>query len=193
MPRAGLSPDAVVDAALDILDERGVEGLTLKAIADATGVAAPSLYKHVHGLPELRRLLTIRILNMAADRMGAAVMGRAGHDALEVYLTEYRRLASDYPHRSALLERSSYDDPTFVAATERLVNVAYAVVRGFGLEGDDLVHAVRTVRAAVTGFVSLEQGHGFRVPTDIDASFAYLTRVLAAGLRPSPAPSTATG
>ena len=41
MPRAGLSPDAVVDAALEILDARGSDGLTLKAIADATGVAAP--------------------------------------------------------------------------------------------------------------------------------------------------------
>ncbi|HEU5427127.1 MAG TPA: WHG domain-containing protein [Actinocrinis sp.] len=191
MPRAGLSPDAVVDAALEILDARGSDGLTLKAIADATGVAAPSLYKHVRGLPELRRLLAIRIINETAEQMGAVVMGRAGNDALKAYLTEYRRLASQYPHRHALAERASYDDPTFTAAAERLVNVAYAVVRGFGLEGEDLVHAVRSVRAAVTGFVSLEQGLGYRAATDTDASFAYLSRVLAAGLRPSPTPSAA--
>jgi AcrR family transcriptional regulator len=191
MPRAGLSPEAVVDAALAILDARGAEGLTLKAIADATGVAAPSLYKHVRGLPELRRLLSIRILNETAEQMGAVVMGRSGNDALEAYLSEYRRIASRYPHRHALIERASYDDPTFAAASERMVNVAYAVVRGFGLEGEDLVHAVRTVRAAVTGFVSLEQGLGYRAPTDTDASFAFLSRVLAAGLRPSPVPSAA--
>lgn len=189
MPRAGLSPDLVVDAALEILDVRGSDGLTLKAVADATGVAAPSLYKHVRGLPELRRLLAIRIINDTAEQMGAVVMGRSGNDALEAYLTEYRRLASQHPHRNALIERASYDDPTFAAASERLVNVAYAVVRGFGLDGEDLVHAVRTLRAAVTGFVGLEQGLGYRAPTDTDASFAYLSRVLAAGLRPSAAPS----
>lgn len=191
MPRAGLSPDAVVDAALEILDARGSDGLTLKAIADATGVAAPSLYKHVRGLPELRRLLVIRILNETAEQMGTVVMGRAGDDALQAYLTEYRRLASEYPHRHALIERASYDDPAFAAASERLVNVAYAVVRGFGLEGEDLVHAVRCVRAAVTGFVSLELGLGYRAPTETDASFAYLSRVLATGLRRSSAPSAA--
>jgi AcrR family transcriptional regulator len=191
MPRAGLSPDAVVDAALEILDARGSDGLTLKAIADATGVAAPSLYKHVRGLPELRRLLAIRILNETAEQMGTVVMGRAGDDALGAYLTEYRRLASEYPHRHALIERAFYDDPAFVAASERLVNVAYAVVRGFGLEGEDLVHAVRCVRAAVTGFVSLELGLGYRAPTETDASFAYLSRVLATGLRPSSASSAA--
>lgn len=182
MPRAGLSPDAVVDAALDILDARGPEGLTLKAVADRTGVAAPSLYKHVRGLPELRRLLAIRILGETADRMGAVIMGRAGTDALDAYLTEYRLLAGAYPHRHALIERASYDDPTFAAAADRLINVAYAVVRGFGLEGEDLVHAVRTVRAAVTGFVGLEHELGYRAPTDIDASFAYLSHALAAGL-----------
>ena len=183
MPRAGLSPDAVVSAALEVLDARGPEGLTLKAVADWSGVATPSLYKHVRGLPELRRLLAIRIIDEAAARMGAAVMGLAGQDALEAYLTEYRTLASRFPHRHVLVERASYDDPGFVAASERLINVAYAVVRGFSLEGEDVVHAVRTVRAAVTGFVSLELGLSYRVPTDTDASFAYLSRALASGLR----------
>jgi hypothetical protein len=112
-------------------------------------------------------------------------MGRAGRDALYAYLMEYRAAASQYPHRQALIERASYDDPVFAAASERLVNVAFAVVRGFGLEGEDLVHAVRTVRAAVTGFVSLEHQLGYRAPTDTDASFAYLSRALASGLRPS--------
>ncbi|MGH3417361.1 MAG: TetR family transcriptional regulator, partial [Actinocrinis sp.] len=70
MPRAGLTPDSVVSTALEILDQRGLDGLTLKAVADHAGVVTPSLYKHVHGLPELRRLLTVRILDEAATRMG---------------------------------------------------------------------------------------------------------------------------
>jgi AcrR family transcriptional regulator len=182
VPRAGLTPDAVVSAALDVLDARGPDGLTLKAVADRAGVATPSLYKHVRGLPELRRLLAIRILDEAATRMGAVVMGRSGTDALHAYLTEYRLAARQHPHRHALAERASYDDPTFLAAAERLVGVAYAVVRGFGLDGADLVHAVRTLRAAVTGFAALENGLGYRLPADTDASFAYLGRVLASGL-----------
>src|SRR5436853_450308 len=99
MPRAGLSQDAVVTAALEILDSRGPDGLTLKAVADRAGVMTPSLYKHVHGLPELRRLLTIRVVDEVATRLGTAVMGLAGSDALSAYLTEYRTFASRHPHR----------------------------------------------------------------------------------------------
>jgi AcrR family transcriptional regulator len=179
----------VVSAAIEILDAHGPEGLTLKSVADRVGVVAPSLYKHVRGLPELRRLLAIRILDDAASRMGIAVMGRAAEDALNAYLTEYRALAHQYPHRHSLIERVSYDDPVFVAASERLINVAYAVVRGFGLENEDLVHAVRAVRAAVTGFVSLELGLGYRAATDTDDSLTFLRRALVSGLRRSPAGS----
>jgi AcrR family transcriptional regulator len=193
MPRAGLSPDAVVSAALEILDDRGPEGLTLKAVAERAGVVTPSLYKHVRGLSDLRRLVTIRVLDETADRMGASVMGRAGQDVLHAYLTEYRAVASRYPHRHTLIERASYDDPIFSAAAERLVEVAFAVVRGFGIEDENLVHAVRAVRAAISGFVSLERGHGYRAhtDTDTDTSFAYLGRALASGLDPAKIPSSA--
>jgi len=51
------------------------------------------------------------------------------------------------------------------------------------------VHAVRTVRSAVHGFVMLELAGGFGLPEDVDASFAHLVRVLEAGLAVSPPPA----
>ncbi|MBR7838969.1 WHG domain-containing protein, partial [Actinospica durhamensis] len=86
------------------------------------------------------------------------------------------------PHRWALLEHPAADDPAVAAASTRLVEVAYAVVRGFGLPETELVDAVRTLRAAVTGFIALEQGGGFQIARDLDESYAYLVRILALGL-----------
>ena len=54
MPRAGLSPRVVVDLALEVVDDGGPSGwadLGLSAVAHRAGVAVPSLYKHVDGLP----------------------------------------------------------------------------------------------------------------------------------------------
>jgi hypothetical protein len=51
------------------------------------------------------------------------------------------------------------------------------------------VHAARGVRAALHGFVSLEQVGGFGLAQDRDASFRHLVRTLDAGLRGgAPAP-----
>jgi len=59
VPRAGLSTDGVVDVALAIVDEQGPEALSLSVVAARAGVAAPSLYKHVASLAELRSRVEI--------------------------------------------------------------------------------------------------------------------------------------
>ncbi|MGO2740360.1 MAG: TetR/AcrR family transcriptional regulator, partial [Cellulosimicrobium funkei] len=58
MARAGLSHDAVVRIALDLVDAGGPTGfadLTLAKVAAQAGGATPSLYKHVGSLAALRR------------------------------------------------------------------------------------------------------------------------------------------
>lgn len=43
----GISRQRIVQAALELLDEQGLEGLTARALADRLGVKAPALYWHV--------------------------------------------------------------------------------------------------------------------------------------------------
>jgi len=185
MPRAGLTPAAVTRLALDLLDESGSESLTLKNVAARAGVATPSLYKHVQSVDHLKDLMTITVLDEAAAEIGGAVMGRSGREALEAFLTAYRGYALRLPHRWTLLEHPDSTDPGVEAAATRLVEVAYAVVRGFGLPDEELVDAVRALRAAVTGFIALEQGGGFQLGREPGESFRYLARILAAGLAPN--------
>ena len=41
-----IEPEAVVRAGLEILDEEGLDGITLRKIASRLGVQAPALYWH---------------------------------------------------------------------------------------------------------------------------------------------------
>jgi hypothetical protein len=61
--------------------------------------------------------------------------------------------------------------------------VLLAILRGYGLEGDDAIHAARAVRSALHGFVSLEAAGGFGLPVELDASFERMVGALARGLR----------
>jgi len=182
VPRAGLTPAAVTRLALEEVDESGPEALTLKAVAARAGVATPSLYKHVQSLEHLRDLMTVSVLEEATGEVGAAVMGRSGLEALESFLTAYRGYARRVPHRWTLMEHPNVEDPAVAAAAARLVEIAYAVVRGFGLGEQEQIDAVRTLRAAVTGFLALEHGGGFQLARDFDMSFEFLVKVLAKGL-----------
>ena len=72
------------------------------------------------------------------------------------------------------------------AAAQGAVDVVLAVLRGYGLEGDDAIHAARAVRSALHGFVALEAAGGFGIPVDLDESYARMVRALARGLRDAP-------
>ena len=61
------------------------------------------------------------------------------------------------------------------------------MLSGYGLDGADRVHAARTVRSALHGFVILEQQSGFELDVDVDDSFEWLLDALERGVD-APAP-----
>lgn len=185
--RPGLSTAAVVDAALEVIDEGGVEALTLAAVAARTGVAPPSLYKHVRNLAELRQLVAQRVLGDMTGLLGAAVMGRSGDDAVAALLHTWRAYVVEHPGRYAAVPLDPLRDPVLAPAGTRLMDVILAVLRGYGLADDEAIHATRRLRAAAHGFATLEAAGGFGMDVDVDESYARLVDMAVASLAPTPA------
>ncbi|MFJ1757537.1 TetR-like C-terminal domain-containing protein [Kitasatospora sp. NPDC088134] len=182
MPRAGLSTAAVVDHALELVDAQGQSALTLAAVAARAGVATPSLYKHVSGgLPELRRLIAVRTTEELTEHLAAAVLGLARDEAVRALLAAYADYALTYPRRYAALPQAPEPDAELQAAAERLVRVLFAVLRGYGLEGSEAVHAVRTLRAVAHGYASLTTAGAFQLAEGTDTTLERLTGVLVEG------------
>jgi AcrR family transcriptional regulator len=183
VPRRGLDAAQVVDAAAAIGDADGLEAVTLAAVAHALGVRSPSLYNHVAGRDGLLRALALRALGELAAALREASVGRAGPDALAAAAGAYRAYARAHPGRYAATLRAPVPgDAEHAAAAEEVLAVMLAVLRGWELRGEAAVHAVRTVRSALHGFVALEAAGGFGLPVDLEASFARLVATLAAGL-----------
>ena len=174
MPRAGLSTPAVIDAALEIVDADGPDALTLAAVAGRTGVAAPSLYKHVGSLADLRALVGVRVMDELTDRLTAAALGRSGTDAVAALMHACRAYAVEHPGRYAAMPMDPLRDPALVDAGKRLIGVFLAVLRGYGLRGSAAVHATRCLRAIVHGFVSIESAGGFGLPEKLDETYQRL-------------------
>jgi AcrR family transcriptional regulator len=202
VPRAGLSPDAVVRLAVEVVDAGGTTGfadLTLAKVAAKAGVAAPSLYKHVGSLADLRREVTLIAVGELTAAGTSVTVGRAGADALRALATAWRGYALDHPGRYAATQIGPDPDAPADAALRdaaaESVQVVVAVLRGFGLPDARLIDAVRAVRAGVHGFVTLELGGGFRMREDVDQSFTVLLDMLVAGvaaLAPSDPPQSDT-
>jgi AcrR family transcriptional regulator len=180
--RAGLSPAAVVDTALEVIDEHGLEALTLAAVAGRIGVAAPSLYKHVASLAELRVRLAVRVMEEMTERFAAAGIGRSDDDAVAALLRAYRAYAREHPARYAAMPPDPLHDPVLAAAGARLLDVFLAVLCGYGLSHPAAIHAIRCARSIAHGFVSIEVSGGFGLPEDLDETYEQLIRMFLASL-----------
>lgn len=172
---AGLSRELVVREAARIADESGFETLTLAAVAKAFGVAVPSLYKHVESLDALRAEVGLVAVRELTDRMRRAAVGRAKGEALTALARAYRAYVEEHPGRYAATVRAVREgDPLAAerrAEVEEALEVVFAVLRGYGIEGDDLVDAARMLRSALHGFATLEAAGGFGIPREGDRSF----------------------
>ncbi|SEF31653.1 DNA-binding transcriptional regulator, AcrR family [Amycolatopsis pretoriensis] len=182
-PRAGLTTDTVVDFALKIIDQSGPEALTLAKVAERARVAAPSLYKHVKNLADLRRLIDLRVVKEMAEALTRAATGREGADAVRAVADAYRDYLRRHPHRThALATAPDETDTELSKATHAVAEVVFAVLRPYDFGHAQAVHATRCLRAAVHGFAGLEASGGFGRPEDVDRSFEVLKTMLVQGL-----------
>jgi AcrR family transcriptional regulator len=174
MPRAGLTTDAVVDVALALIDEKGLEALSLAAVADRAGVAAPSLYKHVGSLADLRDLMAIKVMRQMTAHFAAVVMGRSRDEAVEALMRSHRAFAVRNPARYALIPRDPLHRAGMTEVGREQLDVFVAVMRGYGLDAAAATHAIRRLRAAAHGFADLEINGGFGLPEDLEESYDQL-------------------
>ncbi len=179
MARARLSTALVVDAAIELVDQQGQTALTLAAVASRTGVATPSLYKHVRNLAALRQKVSARVTAELAHTLSTAIAGRSGQAALQAIAHAYRDYATAHPGRYPMTQRvPDAEDPEHLAAGDQAVQAVLAALRGYGLQGDEAIDATRVTRSALHGFVSLEVDGGFGLPQDVGRSFERLVSAL---------------
>jgi len=184
VPRAGLSSEVLVAEAARLVDERGAEALTLKAVADRFDVALPSLYKHLGGLGDLHA----RLATLAAHELGAALLratsGRSRTEALVAVSEAYRSYAARHPGRYGYLLRPRPGDAEHARASEEVLAVLYGVLSGYGIADEDaLVDATRFLRSTLHGFVSLEIAGGFAMARSVDRTFERTVLGVDAALR----------
>lgn len=187
MPRAGLDAATVTAAGAALADEIGLTRLSMGLLAERLGVKTPSLYKHVASLADLNhRIAVLSALELEAA-LGAATEGRTGTDALAAAAGTMRDYVRRHPGRYAATvgaRPTGPADPLRPALEGALEHLA-TVLRGYPLDPEQHIHALRMLRSALHGYATLEIGDGFQMGTDVDESFAWLVAFVDRGLRSS--------
>ncbi|WP_019634167.1 TetR/AcrR family transcriptional regulator [Actinomadura atramentaria] len=184
MVRAGLTPERLTRAGAELADEVGFEQVTVSALARRFDVRVASLYSHLKNSEDLKIRIALFALEELADRVTAAVAGRAGRDALAGFADAYRDYAREHPGRYTAARLRLDPETAAASAGVRHSRMTRAILRGYDVAEPDQTHAVRMLGSVFHGFVSLEAAGGFsHTPVAAQESWAWTLDSLDALLR----------
>ena len=166
----------ILTAALGVLHERGLEGVTMRAVADRVGVSAPALYWHFADKEALVREVGREVSRVFKDRMLEANPGQGAEAKLRHNLQVFREFAVAHPSyfhmlfvRPPTTKRGAIRDagasPTIF---QLLVDRVSAAMREGTLAQADAESVALSLAALAQGIVVLHRGGRFAS----DAAFA---------------------
>lgn len=154
-PRTGtsdLSRQSVLDAALAVIDEDGVDAVSMRTVARRLGVDAKSLYNHVAGKDAL--------LDGVADAIVSSTRiprptGDLRADLLALALA-FRDATLAHPRAAGVVLTRPVESLSTVAPLEAVLSIVMAA----GATPASAVHLLRTIMAFITGTLLREAGAG---------------------------------
>lgn len=149
--RPRFTPEEVQDAALAVLDERGIAGLSVRAVADQLGTGAMTLYTYMDSHSDLSALAVDGALRHVA--IPSAPHPDWRDDARAICHAVWR-VVRGHPNVIPLILARRSRSPHFLDIAEALL---VALARS-GRSGDDLLVAFRAVTTLATAFAQTEIG-----------------------------------
>jgi AcrR family transcriptional regulator len=150
----GLDKDAIVAAALEIIAERGVAGLSMRVLSQRLGVALGATYRHVPNKDELLRLVAAHLYAQIrpADDTDGDGFDQAKHVMLQIH-----DVLAAYPGMAAHIAQNI---PEFTS--EHLARLITDPLQAAGLSADEAARIVFTL-------ILLNAGHMLiRVPAGLE-------------------------
>jgi AcrR family transcriptional regulator len=174
---APLSLEEISSTALRLMDEGGVEGLSMRKLAAELNVNPMSLYHHV----ENKEALLGQICATAAERMHMPPDDDTPwQDQIRALATAYHRHAREHPAMWTYVHLH----PELIADRRLSIwKTLYRVLRLAGVPEPDLRRTSDVLHAFVTGFIIGEiQGHMPDDPGEIERNFDTAIELIIHGL-----------
>jgi AcrR family transcriptional regulator len=171
----------ILDAALALADEKGLGAVSMRAVAERTGVTPMALYPHVGSKAALldgmlgRLLATMLPPDMGTPDAGTADPGTADPGTADLSTAEspdwrqrlrtIAHLARDLAHRHPWAATLIFSRPSVAPDAVRVVDQIYAALMDAGVPHADVARVERMVSTLVIGYAASETGGRFSTGT----------------------------
>lgn len=150
----------ILDAALALADDKGLQAVSMRAVAERTGVTAMALYPHVGSKAELLDGMLGRLI---ADAGPAPDPELDWRERLRMLLRSARQLAHRHPWVAALV----FSRPSVTPDAARGVDLFYTALLDAGVPPAGVPRLERLITTLALGYGASEVGGRFG-PGDAD-------------------------
>ena len=143
-PRVPLSRERILDAAVALADRDGVDGVSMRKIAQELGVVPMALYKHVVGKDELLG----GMIDVVVAEIDPPQTDAGWKMAIRDRILSARRALLRHPWASRVMESRTEPTPTVLAYMDSMIGM----FRAGGFSMDLTHHAVHAMGSRLMGF-----------------------------------------
>jgi AcrR family transcriptional regulator len=146
----------ILDAALELADDKGLEAVSMRALAERTGVTPMALYPHVGSKAALLDGMLGRVIGQLVADEGPA-LSPDWRERLRMLLRGARQLAHRHPWAAAL----AFSRPSATADSAGGVDLFYTTLLDAGVQPADVPRMERMVTTLALGYGASEVGGRF--------------------------------
>ncbi|MEV4020643.1 TetR family transcriptional regulator [Nonomuraea angiospora] len=146
-----LTTEQIVTAAIALLDEEGLDAVTMRGIGARLDVAAMSLYRHV---PNRDAILAAIVNRLFATALAGFDPGPTWPQAVTRFAVAYRRMLLDHPHAVPLLATHPIDVESALPLLAGVLDRFTAA----GIEQDESLIVIQSVGVYVLGHALAQVG-----------------------------------
>jgi AcrR family transcriptional regulator len=156
--RRPLSRERILAAALELVDEQGIDALSMRKLGQSLGYEAMSLYNHVANKDDL----LAGILDLVLAEMEPPDPA-GGLPAIRASAISAHQALKRHPWAATMLMSPASIRPARIAYMEALL----ASLRGAGLSAETTYHAYHVIDAHIIGFSLWASTHG-KMPDNLE-------------------------
>lgn len=178
-----VTKEEVIQAASDIADADGLNGVSLKAVAERLGMRTPSLYNHIASLEDMLRDVAHAGMRAMNERMAQSAIGVSGLPALKAIGVAYFGYVIAHPGIYETIQWATWHGNDETAALFGFYrDLVSRIVASFGLKPKEEEVAANLVLSLFHGYSSLNVGKALAHPKKAAAEFAEAMSVALSGL-----------
>ena len=185
MAKKGLTKELIIEAAVALIEEKGLANFSLRNLASSLGIQVSSLYNHIEGQNDLLMEAGFCAVNMLTEREENAIQGKTKDEALFALADAYRLFAKEHTELySIVMGAHILNIPVLEKASKTIVQPILRVIADYGITGDMQIHYQRILRSVMHGFFAHENVGGFSGSNaNRDESYKIAIACVAAQLR----------